>query len=73
MIQLVEAADCQIGGYAVGLGPKQAREKSGGQAAGLFSCLFGSDADGATADLTVGSFDELYRYLVSESREGKSQ
>ena len=41
-----------------------------GQAAGLFSCLFGSGADGAAADLTVGSFDELYRYLVSESREG---
>jgi HAD superfamily hydrolase (TIGR01509 family) len=44
-----------------------------GQAAGLFSCLFGTDADGVAADLTVGSFDELYRYLVSERHEGKKQ
>ncbi len=44
-----------------------------GQAAGLFSCLFGSEADGVVPDLTVGSFDELYRYLVSESCQGKKQ
>ena len=42
-----------------------------GQAAGLFSCLFGPEADGVAADLAVGSFDELYRFLASESRERK--
>jgi phosphoglycolate phosphatase-like HAD superfamily hydrolase len=38
-----------------------------GQAAGIFTCLFGLKADGAVADLTISSFDELYRYLTSES------
>ena len=38
-----------------------------GQAAGIFTCLFGLKADGVAADLTVGSFDEFYRYLVSGS------
>jgi HAD superfamily hydrolase (TIGR01509 family) len=42
-----------------------------GQAAGLFSCLFGSEADGVAADLTVGSFDELYQFIAAESRERK--
>jgi phosphoglycolate phosphatase-like HAD superfamily hydrolase len=44
-----------------------------GQAAGLFSCLFGPDTDGAAADLTVGSFDELYQFIAAQSREGKKQ
>ena len=35
-----------------------------GQAAGLITCLFGSETEGAVADLTGSSFDELYRYLV---------
>jgi len=38
-----------------------------GQAAGVFTCLFGFEEDGAVADLTISSFDELYRYLVSKS------
>jgi len=38
-----------------------------GQAAGIFTCLFGRTDDGAAADLMISSFDELYRYLVSES------
>jgi len=38
-----------------------------GQAAGLFSCLFGSEAGGVAADLTVGSFDELYQFIAVES------
>jgi HAD superfamily hydrolase (TIGR01509 family) len=41
-----------------------------GQAAGLFSCRFGTDADGVSADLTIGSFDELYQFIADESREG---
>ena len=38
-----------------------------GKAAGLFTCLFGRDADGTIADLTIASFDELYAYLISQS------
>jgi len=38
-----------------------------GQAAGIFTCLFGPKADGVAADLIINSFDELYRYLVSRS------
>jgi phosphoglycolate phosphatase-like HAD superfamily hydrolase len=38
-----------------------------GQAAGIFTCLFGRKDDGVAADLTINSFDELYRYLVSRS------
>jgi len=38
-----------------------------GQAAGIFTCLFGLKADGEVADLTISSFDELYRYLVSRN------
>jgi phosphoglycolate phosphatase-like HAD superfamily hydrolase len=38
-----------------------------GQAAGIFTCLFGLKNDRAMADLTIRSFDELYRYLVSRS------
>ena len=38
-----------------------------GQAVGIFTCLFGLKADGVVADLTISSFDELYRYLVSRS------
>ena len=36
-----------------------------GQAAGIFTCLFGLKDDSVVADLTISSFDELYRYLVS--------
>lgn len=39
-----------------------------GQAAGLFTCLFGSETEGVIADLTVSSFEELYRYIVSTSK-----
>jgi len=42
-----------------------------GQAAGLFSCLFGPEADGVAPDLTVGSFDELYQFIATESRESQ--
>lgn len=36
-----------------------------GQAAGLFTCLFGADADGCAPELTVSSYDQLYRYIQS--------
>jgi phosphoglycolate phosphatase-like HAD superfamily hydrolase len=35
-----------------------------GQAAGLFSCFYRSTADCVEADLVIGSFGELYEYLV---------
>ena len=38
-----------------------------GQAARIFTCLFGLEANGVTADLTISSFDELCHYLTSES------
>jgi phosphoglycolate phosphatase-like HAD superfamily hydrolase len=38
-----------------------------GQAAGLFSCLFGGQAEDVRADLTVANFDELYEFLVSRN------
>jgi HAD superfamily hydrolase (TIGR01509 family) len=38
-----------------------------GQAAGIFTCLFGLQTDEVVAHLTINSFDELYRYLVSGS------
>ena len=38
-----------------------------GQAAGIFTCLFGLKEDRVVADLSISSFDELYRYLVSRS------
>jgi phosphoglycolate phosphatase-like HAD superfamily hydrolase len=38
-----------------------------GQAAGIFTCLFGLKADGVPADLTISSFDELYHYITSGS------
>jgi phosphoglycolate phosphatase len=38
-----------------------------GQAAGIFTCIFGCKADDIVADLTICSFDELYRYLVSRN------
>jgi phosphoglycolate phosphatase-like HAD superfamily hydrolase len=38
-----------------------------GQAVGIFTCLFGLGTDGVMADLTISTFDELYRYLTSES------
>lgn len=34
-----------------------------GRAAGLFTCLFGNETEGVIADLTICSFEELYRYL----------
>ena len=36
-----------------------------GQAAGIFTRLFGLKTDEVIAHLTINSFDELYRYLVS--------
>ena len=36
-----------------------------GQAAGLFTCLFGHDTDGIHADLTIQSFEELSSFLTS--------
>ncbi len=38
-----------------------------GQAAGLFTCLFGPAAEGATADLTIRHFDELYHHILSKN------
>lgn len=35
-----------------------------GRAAGLFSCLYGDDADDVAADLTICRFDELRPYLI---------
>jgi HAD superfamily hydrolase (TIGR01549 family) len=37
-----------------------------GQAAGIFTCLFGSASESVEADLTIGNFDELHHYLVSQ-------
>lgn len=39
-----------------------------GQAAGVFTCLFGPKIDGIRADLTVSSFDELYDYLAAKNQ-----
>jgi phosphoglycolate phosphatase-like HAD superfamily hydrolase len=36
-----------------------------GRAAGIFTCLFGPDADGVNPDLRIDSFEELYRFLTS--------
>jgi len=36
-----------------------------GQAAGIFTCLFGLETDEGIADLTISNFDELYFYLTS--------
>jgi phosphoglycolate phosphatase-like HAD superfamily hydrolase len=38
-----------------------------GQAAGIFTCLFGSKADEVVPNLIISSFDELYRYLLSRN------
>jgi phosphoglycolate phosphatase-like HAD superfamily hydrolase len=38
-----------------------------GRAAGVFTCLFGLEANGVVADLTISNFDELYHYLTPES------
>jgi phosphoglycolate phosphatase-like HAD superfamily hydrolase len=38
-----------------------------GRASGLFTCLFGNETEGVTADLTIRSFEELYRYLQAIS------
>jgi phosphoglycolate phosphatase-like HAD superfamily hydrolase len=40
-----------------------------GQAAGLFTCLFGREDDGVAADLTISRFDELHRYLTSREAD----
>ena len=37
-----------------------------GQAAGIFTCLFGSESESVEADLTISNFDELRHYLVSQ-------
>jgi HAD superfamily hydrolase (TIGR01509 family) len=36
-----------------------------GRAAGVFTCLFGDEGDGITADLMFRNFDELYRHIKS--------
>lgn len=38
-----------------------------GKAAGVFTCLFALEAGEAGADLMISSFDELYRFLISEN------
>ena len=38
-----------------------------GQAAGVFTCLFGFEVDGVAADLTISSFAELYDHLTSDN------
>jgi phosphoglycolate phosphatase-like HAD superfamily hydrolase len=43
-----------------------------GEAAGIFTYLFGVEVGEVVADLTISSFDELYRYLISESMEDRS-
>lgn len=35
-----------------------------GQAAGVFSCFYGVEPDSVKADLVIGGFDELHRYLL---------
>jgi phosphoglycolate phosphatase-like HAD superfamily hydrolase len=37
-----------------------------GRGAGVFTCLFGSAADGVTPDLPIRNFDELHRYLAAQ-------
>jgi phosphoglycolate phosphatase-like HAD superfamily hydrolase len=39
-----------------------------GQAAGVFTCLFGRASNGVIADLTINRFDELYCYFTTESK-----
>lgn len=36
-----------------------------GRTAGMFTCLFGNEGDGITADLMFRNFDELYRHIKS--------
>lgn len=38
-----------------------------GQAAGIFTCLFGLKTEGARADLTISNFNELSEYLASKN------
>lgn len=38
-----------------------------GQAARIFTCIFGLATDGVNADLTINRFEQLYRYLTSKS------
>jgi phosphoglycolate phosphatase-like HAD superfamily hydrolase len=40
-----------------------------GQAVGIFTCLFGPEANAAAADLTVSSYEALYHYLVSRRNQ----
>ena len=39
-----------------------------GQAAGLFTCLFGAAIEGVGADLTISTFDELLCFIRAENR-----
>lgn len=36
-----------------------------GQAAGVFTCLFGANIEGVNADLTINNFYELHRYILA--------
>ena len=38
-----------------------------GQAAGLFTCLFGAEIEGISADLIISNFEELYGYIVAKN------
>jgi phosphoglycolate phosphatase-like HAD superfamily hydrolase len=39
-----------------------------GQAAGIFSCLFGHNSEKVNADFAYNSFDELHRYIISRNQ-----
>ncbi len=43
----------------------------GGQAAGLFACLFGTPSDGLAPDLVIARFDELLPYLKGSGLRGE--
>ena len=36
-----------------------------GQAAGVLTCLFGSNIQGVSSDLTVSNLDELHQYILT--------
>jgi phosphoglycolate phosphatase-like HAD superfamily hydrolase len=38
-----------------------------GQAAGIFSCLFGDTIDGNEPDLVVEDFDDLYQFILAKN------
>ena len=40
-----------------------------GQAAGIFSCLYGNKIDGVSPDLIVDSFGDLYQFILDRNKD----